>query len=35
MATEKPKYRVLKKDGSFEIREYEAQVLAQVDVTEK
>ena len=35
MAIEKPKYRVLRKDGGFEIREYEAQVLAQVDVTEK
>jgi hypothetical protein len=31
MAIEKPKYTVLKKDRGFEIREYDAQFLAQVD----
>lgn len=32
MAIEKPKYTVLKKDGKFEIREYEEQILAEVEM---
>lgn len=32
MAIEKPKYTVLKKDGKFEIREYEDQILADVEI---
>lgn len=32
MAIEKPKYTVLKKDGKFEIREYEEQILAEVEI---
>lgn len=32
MAIEKPKYTVLKKEGKFEIREYEDQILAEVEI---
>ena len=32
MAIEKPKYKVLKRDGKFEIREYEEQILAEVEI---
>jgi DNA gyrase inhibitor GyrI len=32
VAIEKPKYTVLKKDGKFEIREYEDQILAEVEI---
>ena len=30
--TESPSYKVEKKDGNFEIREYDDYILAQVDV---
>jgi hypothetical protein len=32
VAIEKPKYKVLKRDGKFEIREYEEQILAEVEI---